>query len=108
MNPLLKRTERRSLVSQSAESEGLPVSENNFQAEHHVGDPAVTGHAVTDASFIDHRTDDDRWTIGSDVRQHQTLLPQAVMNSVDARAPFRDNVLECRVDLEDFVHAEHV
>src|SRR6266545_2362457 len=51
MDPLLKWPELSALICQSAKTNSLAVGENHFQAQHHIGDPAVTGHAITDAAF---------------------------------------------------------
>src|SRR4030095_13201999 len=108
MNPFLKRTKSRFLVSKSAEPDSFATSKNDFQPEHHVCDPAVARHAVADTAFIHHGTYHNRRTVGSKVGQHQAVLPQGMMNGVDARTALRDHILKGWVDFPDFVHAEHV
>src|SRR5882724_5048585 len=49
-----------------------------------------------------HRADYDRGTIGAEIRQHQSMLAQGVMNAVHARAALRDHILQSRIDFKDF------
>src|SRR4030095_15119017 len=108
MNPFLKGTKGRFLVGKSAEPDSFAISKNDFQPEHHVCDPAVARHAVADTAFVQHGTYHNRRTVGSKVGQHQAMLPQGMMNGVDARTTLRDHILKGWVDFQDFVHAEHV
>ena len=93
MNPFLKRTEGCSLVRQRAQANRFAVSEDHFQAEHHIGDPTVARHAVTDAALVDHRADDHGGTVSAEVGEHEPMLPERVMNGVDARAALGDDEL---------------
>ncbi len=108
MDPLLKWPELSALICQSAKTNSLAVGENHFQAQHHIGDPAVTGHAITDAAFINHCADHHRRAVGAEVGKHEPVLPQGVMNSVDTGAAFSNDKLLTRIHFEDLVHAEHV
>src|SRR5262245_29731920 len=106
MNPLLKRTKSCSLVRQSAESNGLAVGENDFQTQYHVSDPAIPSHAVTDAAFINHGADHDGRSVGTEIRQHQPMFSERVMDRINAGSALGNDVLQYRIDFEDFVHPE--
>src|SRR5262249_38168222 len=108
MDPFLKGTKGGVLIGEGTEPDSLAISKNDLQSEHHVGDPTVARHAVANTALIHHGPNHHRRAVGSKVRQHQTVLPQGVMNSVDAGATLGDDILERTIDLQDFVHAEHV
>src|SRR5262245_18252264 len=108
MYPFLKRTKGRFLVGKSAEPDSFAISKHDCQPEHHVCDPAVARHAVADTAFIHHCAYHNRRTVGSKVGQYQAVLPQGMMNGVDARTALRDHILKGWVDFQDLVHAEHV
>ena len=108
VNPFLKRPKLCSCVGQCAETHHRTARQDDFQADHQVGDPAVAGHAVADASLGYHGANDHGGTIAPVVGQHQAMLPQGVVDRVNAGASFGDDVLELGVYLKNFIHPEDI
>ena len=108
MNPFLKRPEIRLFVGQGTKADGLAACEHDLEADHEICDPAITGHAITDAAFVDHGADHHRRAVGAKVGQHEPMLPQGVMDGIDTGTAFGDHVLHGRIHFENLVHAEHV
>src|SRR5215510_1603780 len=86
MDPFLKGTKSGFLIGKGTEPDSLAVGKNDLKSEHHIGDPTVARHAVANTALINHGANHHRRAVGAKVRQHQTVLPQGVMNGIDARA----------------------
>ncbi len=108
MDPFLKRAQVSAAIGQSSQANHLAVREHNLQTDHQVGNQSIAGHAVADAAFGHHGTDDDGRAVTSVVGQHQTMLPQGVVDRINAGASFGNHVLESGIDFQDLVHPEHV
>src|SRR3990170_1105538 len=94
VNPFLKRSEVCALVGQGAKTHDRAARQDHLQTDYQVGYPAVARHAVADPSFGDHGADDNRRSVSSVVGQHQSVLPQSVVNGVNTGSSFSDDVLE--------------